>query len=178
MPPPPYSLRPATSGDAPFLAEMVVAAVNWDPAHPPASRERVLGDPRNAHYVDGWPRAGDLGLVAVDADATPVGAAWLRRFAADDPGYGFVAEDVPEVSLGVVAGWRGRGAGRALLRALLEEAAAAGVRRVSLSVERENRARGLYVAEGFVVVHEDRDADTMLLDLGAAAPLAPEPSAS
>ena len=37
--------------------------------------------------------------------------------------------------------------------------------------------RGL-VAEGFVVVHEDRDADTMLLDRGAAAPPAPEPSAS
>jgi ribosomal protein S18 acetylase RimI-like enzyme len=45
---------------------------------------------------------------------------------------------------------RGAGLGRALLRALEDEARAAGVRKLHLEVERDNpSARALYVAEGF-----------------------------
>ncbi len=162
---PGFTLRPATSGDADFLQDMVVAAVNWDPARHAASREQVLADPRNAHYAAGWMRPGDVGVVAVDGSGTPIGAAWLRLFPVEDPGYGFVAADVPELSIGVVDAWRGRGVGRALLRAVVGHGAAQGAQRISLSVERANRARGLYLDEGFVVVEQGRDADTMVLEL-------------
>jgi GNAT superfamily N-acetyltransferase len=126
----------------------------------------VMADPELAHYVEGWPRAGDGGIVAV-ADLRPIGAAWWRFFPEDHPGYGFVAADVPELSIGVVAAWRGRGVGRALLRAALV-AAAPHCRRVSLSVERANRAQNLYLSEGFRVVSSGPDADTMVRDLGPA----------
>ena len=162
---PGFTLRPATSGDADFLQDMVVAAVNWDPARHAAAREQVLADPRNAHYAAGWMRPGDVGVVAVDGSGTPIGAAWLRLFPVEDPGYGFVAADVPELSIGVVDAWRGRGVGRALLRAVVGHGAAQGAQRISLSVERANRARGLYLDEGFVVVEQGRDADTMVLEL-------------
>jgi ribosomal protein S18 acetylase RimI-like enzyme len=47
-------------------------------------------------------------------------------------------------------GWRGRGLGRAALRALIEEARAAGVRALHLEVEAGNAAgQALYRAEGF-----------------------------
>ena len=92
----------------------------------------------------------------------PVGAAWWRYFPADRPGYGFVAEDVPEVSIAVAPDWRGRGLGRALIRAVVDQARAAGVPRLSLSVERANHAAALYAAEGFAVVGGDEDADTMV----------------
>lgn len=65
----------------------------------------------------------------------------------------------------MVPAWRGRGLGRSLLRELVRVAVGQGIRRISLSVERANRARDLYVAEGFVVVAAGRDADTMLLTL-------------
>ena len=162
---PGFTLRPATSGDADFLQDMVVAAVNWDPARHAAAREQVLADPRNAHYAAGWMRPEDVGVVAVDGSGGPIGAAWLRCFSTDDPGYGFVADDVPELSIGVLAGWRGRGVGRSLLRAVVRRGSEQGARRISLSVERANRARGLYLGEGFVVVEQGRDADTMVLDL-------------
>ena len=42
-------------------------------------------------------RSGDLGLIAL-IDGAPVGAGWLRYFAASDPGYGFVGERTPEMS--------------------------------------------------------------------------------
>ena len=80
-----------------------------------------------------------------------------------------MADDVPELSIGVVDGWRGRGVGRALLRAVVRSAVEQGAQRISLSVERANRARELYLDEGFVVVEEGRDADTMVLDLAAVS---------
>jgi GNAT superfamily N-acetyltransferase len=160
------NLREATRDDADFLADMLVEAVNWSPEWKRKSKRRVLAAPNTAHYVAGWPRDGDLGVVA-EADGERVGAAWLRFFTVDDLGHGFVAVDVPELSLGVVATWRGRGVGRALVRAVESRARTAGVERISLSVERKNFAQRLYLAEGYEVVAEGSpDSDTMVKVLG------------
>lgn len=121
-----------------------------------------MSDPASAHYVAGWPAPGDVGTVA-EAAGVPVGAAWLRSLPADDPGYGFVAADIPELSLAVVADRRGQGVGRQLLRAVVTQARSAGRTGVSLSVERDNPAQNLYQAEGFCTVRSERDSDTMLL---------------
>jgi hypothetical protein len=107
-----WSIRRATAEDGEFLADMLVAAVNWSPAWKPRSRRRVLADPRTAHYIAGWPRDTDLGVIA-EAGSQSAGAAWIRFFPAGQPGYGFVSPDVPELTIGVAAPWRGRGAGRA-----------------------------------------------------------------
>lgn len=137
-------------------------AVNWSPEWKPKSRRRVLSDPSTAHYITGWPRGTDLGVVA-EAGSEPVGAAWLRFFSSDDPAYGFVSPDIPELTIGVAAPWRGKGVGRALLRAIAESAAEAGIRQISLSVERKNYARSLYLSEGFAVVDSsDPHSDTMV----------------
>lgn len=163
-------LRTATVDDAAFLVDMLVAAANWEPARAAVSRTHLLADRGTARYVDGWPRGGDLGVIAESPTGDPVGAAWLRLFPADDAGYGFVSPDVPELSLGVVASWRGQGVGRGLLRELVSRARTAGHRRLSLSVERANRARNLYRSEGFVTVDSGQDADTMTLDLDTETP--------
>jgi GNAT superfamily N-acetyltransferase len=170
------TIRNATAADGEFLLDMLVAAVNWSPEWKPRSRGRVLTAPATGHYIAGWPRGTDLGVIA-EAGAVPVGAAWVRFFTAEDPGYGFVAPDVPELTVGVAAAWRGRGAGRSLLRAVAARAAAAGIRRVSLSVERKNFARGLYLSEGYVVADaSDPQSDTMVKDLFSTASL-PQPAA-
>jgi GNAT superfamily N-acetyltransferase len=80
----------------------------------------------------------------------------------DDPGSGFVAADVPWLSIGVVAPWRGRGVGRALPREVLAVGAERGSSRVSLSAERANRARARSLAEGFVIAEAGPDADPMV----------------
>lgn len=167
---PSYTLRPATSDDGTFLAEMTLEAFNWDPERPALTMEQLRADPALSKYVDDWPAAGEQGLVAeiTGGPGQPLaGAAWWRFFSAESPGYGFVAADIPEISLGVAPSWRGRGVGRALLRGLLELARAAEVERISLSVERANFAAGLYTAEGFEIVDGDENADTMVKTLGA-----------
>ena len=89
-----------------------------------------------------------------------------RFFPASQPGYGFVSPDVPELTIGVAAPWRGRGAGRALLRAIAGLAEQAGIKRISLSVERKNFARALYLSEGYAVADATHpQSDTMVKSL-------------
>jgi GNAT superfamily N-acetyltransferase len=157
------TIRRAGPADAGFLADMLVEAANWRPEGK-RSRADTLADPLLGHYIDGWPRPGDLGLVA-ELGGTPAGAAWLRFFPASGPAYGFVAPDVPELVIGLRAECRGQGAGRALLRELASTARAAGIRQISLSAGRANYAHRLYLAEGYRVVGGDDDSDTMVKDL-------------
>jgi GNAT superfamily N-acetyltransferase len=163
-----WSIRAAAREDVSFMADMLVEAVNWSPEWKKKSRTRVLADPKTGQYIDGWPRDTDLGVIA-EVNGQPAGAAWVRFFSVAHPGYGFVAPDVPELTIGVAAPWRGRGIGRALLRAIAERTRLAGVRRISLSVERKNFARQLYVSEGFKVTDSTgADSDTMLKNLSDA----------
>ncbi|WP_216204520.1 GNAT family N-acetyltransferase [Amycolatopsis aidingensis] len=157
------AIRPAGAADAAFLTEMLVEAAFWRPEGPRGGVGDVVRHPALAHYVAGWPRPGDLGVVAERGD--PIGAAWLRYFTADDPGYGFVDTATPEVSMGVLPQWRGQGVGQRLLDSLVDAARRAGVVALSLSVEPGNHARRLYERSGFEQVGAAGGALTMLLHL-------------
>lgn len=157
------ALRPAGAADGHFLAEMLAAAAFWRPDGPSGGVSEVLARPELAHYVAGWPRPGDSGVIAEAAG--PVGAAWLRFFPDSDPGYGFVDVATPEVSMGILPMWRGRGIGTRLLEALLAQARQAGLITLSLSVEPDNQARRLYERAGFLTVNDAGGALTMLLRL-------------
>lgn len=157
-------VRPATSDDAAFLREMLAIAADWRPGSQVRPVAEVMRDPALAHYVLGWPRPGDFGFVA--EDERPVGAAWCRLFSTHDPGYGFVDETTPEVAIGVSAHARGQGVGTSLLTALVREARRRGHPGLSLSVEPDNPAVGLYEHVGFVAVDHPGGAVTMTLSLG------------
>ena len=157
-------IREVVERDVGFLAAMLAEAVAWRPDAAKLSAEEVLPSPAFGRYVAGWPRAGDAGAIAEDGSA-PVGAAWYRLFDSAEHGYGFVADDVPEVTIGVVERFRGRGIGRALLRTLTRRARTDGHRALSLSVEPANFARHLYESEGFVEVGRVGDSLTMLVQL-------------
>ena len=157
----PTVLRPARAMDAPFLTEMLVAAAFWRTEGPPGTVHDVMSDPDFAHYLSGWPRAGDTGVIAKDEQ--PIGAAWMRYFSEDDPGFGFLGVAVPEIGMGVRQEWRGRGVGVRLLVGIVDMARTQGVESVSLSVEKDNCARGLYEKVSFRPVGTVGGSFTMLL---------------
>ena len=159
-----FTVRPATPSDGTFLADMVVEAANWRAGFT-RPRPTVLGDPIYRGYIAGWQRPADRGVVAVDAEGRPVGAAWYRLFAFDAPTHGFVATGVPELIIGVRPLWRAQGIGRALMRSLTDAARSAGFARIALSVEHGNFAHVLYRSEGFTVVESVRGRDTMVRGL-------------
>jgi ribosomal protein S18 acetylase RimI-like enzyme len=155
-------IRPGSRHDARFLRDMLHHAYYW--------RERAPQDPMEGsvqRYVMNWGRPGDAAVIALDDVGSPVGAAWYRLFKASQPGYGFVDEQTPELSIAVVPSRRGKGFGDELLEALLAQARRDGFTQVSLSVEPDNPALRLYERHGFRKVGESGGSATMLATLGS-----------
>ena len=152
-------IRRAGPRDVHFLKDMLRHAYYWRATTVPES-----GEPPVQRYVERWGRPGDTALVAI-VDFQPVGAAWYRLFKADNPGYGFIDEETPELSIAVVPSKRGTGLGSELLDALMAKARADGYEAISLSVEKDNPAVSLYERHGFQRVREDDGAYTMRADL-------------
>jgi GNAT superfamily N-acetyltransferase len=159
--------RLSARADPAFLTEMLYEAVYWrdDGAEERPPLDGLLANEATARYVTDWGRTGDFALCALDRRDEPVGAAWYRRFDASVPGYGYVADDIPELSIAVYPEFRGQRVGALLLGALIARAGREGERALSLSVNRDNPAKRLYARLGFEVVEQPGDALTMLLDL-------------
>jgi ribosomal protein S18 acetylase RimI-like enzyme len=95
-----------------------------------------------------------------------MGAGWARVVTAEKAGYGFVADDVPELGIAFLAPYRGLGLGSQLLDACIGALREAGHTAVSLSVEDGNSAaRRLYDTRGFRPVGRVGGSDTLLLRL-------------
>jgi ribosomal protein S18 acetylase RimI-like enzyme len=145
-------LRPVELRDVRFLRDMLRHAYYW---RLDEDRERPV-----YRYVQNWGRPGDAGVVALDG-AHPAGAAWYRLFDQRQPGFGFVDERTPELTLAVVPARRGRGIGREMLTALLDRARADGYEAISLSAAKEQTS--YYRGFGFEPVGETQYAVTMRL---------------
>jgi GNAT superfamily N-acetyltransferase len=158
------NIRPSTKDDVEFLKTMLFEAARWNPDWPREPIEEVLGDPMLRRYHEGWGRDGDSGVVA-EIEGHPVGAAWYRLFTEGEPGYGFVDEKTPELSIAVVPLQRRKGIGGTLLRAAMVQAREEGHQSLSLSVAVHNRSRMLYQRAGFEKVDEQGDHWTMVANL-------------
>jgi len=147
-------LRPVDRHDVRFLRDMLRHAYHWrlsEEAERPVYR-----------YVRNWGRPGDAGVIAMDGPHA-YGAAWYRLFTASEPGFGFVDEKTPELTIAVVPSRRGKGAGRELLEALLDRARASGYKAVSLSTDAGQVQ--WYEGFGFQTVAESPHAVTMVARL-------------
>jgi GNAT superfamily N-acetyltransferase len=152
------NIRPATKDDVAFLRKMMYEAARWNPDWPREPIEEVLADPMMLRYHHAWGRDGDGGVIA-EIDGEPVGAAWYRLFTEREPGFGFVDESTPELTIAVVPGRRGGGLGGQLMEALLEHARDEGHTAISLSAEADHT--GLYERHGFETVEQKDGTVTM-----------------
>ena len=140
-------IRRGDANDTAFLRDMLRHAYYW------RWEEPELRDLPVSRYVEGWGRPGDRALILIEG-FQPVAAAWYRLFTETHPGYGFVDEQTPELTIAVVPSRRGRGYGAELLTSLLAQAAEDGFSAISLSVEPDNPALALYERHGFEKVGE------------------------
>jgi GNAT superfamily N-acetyltransferase len=143
------SIRPFAAVDEPVLLRATLDNLNWSEQR--FTDRDVSGQSEFRHYTHLVLERGDFGFVA-ERDGEVVGVAWALFLSAADPGYGYVGDSIPEVSLWVDEDFRGIGLGRVLLRRLLHDAIGRGVGSLSLSVEAGNYAKRLYESEGFTTV--------------------------
>jgi ribosomal protein S18 acetylase RimI-like enzyme len=141
--------RQATLDDEPFLWEMLFLALYAPKGQPPFTRE-ILKEPDIACYAQGWGRDDDRGIIAMDGDKA-VGAAWLRFWKAEPRGYGYVDDNIPEISIALLPDYRNKGTGARMIQFMLDTVKDE-VPGVSLSVMAENPAARLYQRLGFEVV--------------------------
>ena len=92
--------------------------------------EAAKAVPGVAKYLVGWQRPGDFGFIA-EQNGKNIGAAWARRFSAEELEFPYGDEEVPKVSIGAKPNARGQAVGEKLMRALIGEAARRGLGLVS-----------------------------------------------
>ena len=142
-----------------FLHLAIHVPPGGDPVHPGL----VDTEPGLRHYVEGFGQEpGDL-AVAAEVDGAVVGVAWSRLLGGDDPGYGHVDDDTPELTVSVLPDHREQGIGTALVGALMTALAQAGFVQVSLSVDKTNPAQDLYRRLGFHTVLDSDDRDDLVM---------------
>ena len=127
-------IRKGSHADVPFMRSMLAHAYAW--------RVNALdAEIPLTRYVDNWGRAGDLAVIA-HRDGQPGRRRLVQRvFPADEPGYGFVDEQTPELTISVVPSRRRHGVGQELLDALLAKAKARRAREPSRCRWRRIRRR-------------------------------------
>jgi ribosomal protein S18 acetylase RimI-like enzyme len=116
-------------------------------------------------YVAGWGRRGDAAVIALEG-GFPVGAAWYRLFTDDEPGFGYVDDQIPVCAIAVVPSRRGHGIGSELLDALIGLAREQGYQGLSLSVaDDDSGAMRVFEKHGFEKVEQTDHSWTMRLNL-------------
>ncbi|HIK14068.1 MAG TPA: GNAT family N-acetyltransferase [Leptolyngbyaceae cyanobacterium M33_DOE_097] len=139
-----YTIRALTNDDEPIVWEMLMHAAHESEITAVQSQVSLVG------YAANWGRAGDMGFVAV-CEQQPIGAAWLRLWKGQERGFGYIADEIPELAIAVLPEYYGNGIGSNLLLQLIE-AASKSYPAISLNVRDDNPAVRLYQRVGFVKV--------------------------
>jgi ribosomal protein S18 acetylase RimI-like enzyme len=160
-------IHPLKCEDEKFLWEALYHAIYVPPSEPMPPMQ-IVRQPELSRYVVGWMSHPDDFGFKVEKDGFFAGAAWVRRWSANEHGYGFIDQETPELSISVLPAYRGCGLGTMLLRNLLSVAELR-FQSISLSVSQSNPARRLYEREGFqsIGVYDDEGTIIMLRESGS-----------
>jgi ribosomal protein S18 acetylase RimI-like enzyme len=154
-----YIIRSISLQDESFLGEMLYEAI-YVPKGTLPPPVNIINKPELARYIKNWKIFDDLGFLAVDEkNHKSIGAAWIRLMTKTEPGYGYVDDKTPELTLAILPEYRNLGIGSMLLALLLEEADSK-YKAVSLSVTRGNPAVKIYYRAGFKTI---KTSDTSLI---------------
>ena len=159
-------IRAIQESDKYFLWDMLFEMVYFPEEEDRPNKEEFLKQPNIFKYLkDFGLKKSDSGFIAENERHELIATAWFRLFDKSNKGYGYISDDIPELSIAVLKEFRGNGVGSKMLKALIEKARSDGYPSISLSVDHENIACRLYLKEGFKKVGVLGTSWTMKLDL-------------
>ncbi len=159
-----YVIRPISDSEIQILKEFLYLAIFVGPDGAPYPKE-IVDEPIFSKSYEKWGRTGDIALVALnDETKMIIGAAWVRLFKKNDPSFGFVDENTPNMVIAIKKEYRCKGIGTQLLNNLINTIKENGFNAISLSVDPRNPAIRLYKRLGFEIIkHVEGESYTMLL---------------
>ena len=141
-------IREMASGDYSSMEQFLYLAIFVPPDKEPMPFDIIYRSDIFV-YIDGFDSEnirGDCGVIA-EADGKIVGMAWTRLM----KGHGYIDDETPELTMAVLAEYRGKGIGTALMMRLFELLKERGFYRSSLSVQAANPASRLYQRMGYEI---------------------------
>ena len=135
------------------LNDFLYAAVYVPKGSIKPSRQ-IIKLPEVQKYINDFGKKHNYCLVA-EFENKLVGAIWVRMFPADNPGFGFVNTETPELVFSVLKQYRNRGIGKKLLATMISNLATLGYQQVSVSVNHANYAVKMYQDYGFTITNTD-----------------------
>ncbi|MBQ9358384.1 MAG: GNAT family N-acetyltransferase [Abditibacteriota bacterium] len=147
-------------GETGLLRELTRQAIFLPPGCAPPPESIVDREELRVYWSGFGSRETDL-CTAAEAGGRIAGACWTRIM--ED--YGHLDDETPSLAIALFPEYRGMGIGTALLREHLALMKSQGFRGVSLSVQKQNYALKLYMANGFRPVRENGEELIMLCAL-------------
>ena len=146
--------------ERPLLNDFLYEAIYIPDGVVPPPRSIILNDDLQVYVRDFGMQPDDRCLVAV-VDERVTGAVWTRIM----KDYGHVADDIPSLAISLYKEYRNHGIGSDLLGQMLQLLRQDGYHKVSLSVQKENYAAGMYLKAGFEVWKETPEEYIMVCNL-------------
>lgn len=143
-------IRPFHAQDASFIKEILYEALFVPPGNNPFTEE-ILESPEIKKYWKGFGNvADDLGFI-LEQHSKGVGAIWSRNFCSPQIGYGYISDEIAELSIAIREKHRNKGWGSKLIDTLESELKLTGVLGLSLSVDSRNPSHRLYTRKGYTL---------------------------
>lgn len=153
-------IREMKEAEYPLLDNFLYEAVFIpEGAVPPARTITAL--PELQVYIKDFGKGKDDIAYVAEVDEKVVGAVWCRIM--DD--YGHVDDKTPSLAMSILPEYRGKGIGTKLLATFFKALKGKGYKQLSLFVQKQNYAVGMYRKAGFQIVLESGDEFVMLMHL-------------
>lgn len=140
-----------------LLADFLYEAIFIPKGVEKPPREIIEREELQVYIKDFGSKKDDNCLVA-EYDGKIIGACWARIM----KDYGHIDDETPSLAISLYKEYRGRGIGTKLMLRMSELLRQKGYKRVSLAVQKENYAVGMYKNVGFRIVDENEQEYIML----------------
>lgn len=154
-----YQIREIRENEYPILADFLYEAI-FIPEGMEKPPKSIIEQPELQLYIADFGKEDDWCLVA-ETEEKVVGAVWVRIM--ND--YGHVDDETPSFAISLYEEYRNLGIGTALMGTMLQFLKEKGYKQVSLSVQKENYAVGMYWKAGFEVIDENDEEYIMVCKL-------------